>query len=283
VCAAGAGLLLDASVDDVEDAVTGAGEIGVVGDDDEGFVVVVGEFEEERHDFRAVFGIEVAGGFVGEEDIGIVDKGAGDGGALLFAPGEFGGEMVKAVAEADFFEGIGGGVCGAFQADHGGEANIFEGGEFGEEEVILKDVAHVTIAQAGEAGAGAVIDGGAVEEDAPGLGFLQASKGIEEGGFPGAGGAAEKEFLPGMDGDVDAAEDVDGVIGDGEGLVDVLGLNGGGDGGVRGGRGIRVGGMSGGVQGVILYTMTEDKKRRERVSKGRYPLPSEEEDSDFRT
>jgi hypothetical protein len=276
VCAAGAGLLLDASVDDVEDAVAGAGEIGVVGDDDEGFAAFVGEIEEEGHDFGAVFGIEVAGGFVGEEDIGIVDKGAGDGGALLFAPGEFGGEMVKAVAEADFFEGLGGvGVLiGAVGADHGGEADVFEGGEFGEEEVILKDVAHVTIAQAGEAGAGAVIDGGAVEEDAPGLGFLQASKGIEEGGFPGAGGAAEKEFLPGMDGDVDAAEDVDGVIGDGEGLVDVLGLNGGGDGGVRGGRGIRVGGMSGGVQGVILYTTTGHKKSGRGLSERKTPTPA---------
>jgi hypothetical protein len=47
----------------VEDAVAGAGEVGVVGDDDEGFMVIVGELEEEGHNFGAVFGVEVSGGF----------------------------------------------------------------------------------------------------------------------------------------------------------------------------------------------------------------------------
>jgi hypothetical protein len=264
------------AVDDVEDAVAGAGEIGVVGDDDEGFAAFVGEIEEEGHDFGAVFGVEVAGGFVGEEDIGIVDEGAGDGGALLFAAGEFVGEVLEAVAEADFFEGLGGvGVLiGAVGADHGGEADVFEGGEFGEEEVILEDVAHVFIAEAGEGGAGAVVDGLALDEDAAGFGLFEAGEGIEEGGFPGTGGAAEEEFFTGFDSEINAAEDVDGVIADGEGLVNVFGPDGGGVvGRVRLGRRFRVG-LVRGVQGVILYTTTGHKKSGRGLSERKTPTPA---------
>src|SRR6185295_17176859 len=53
-----------------------------------------------------------AGGFVGENEVGRVDEGAGDGEALLFAPGEFVGPVFEPVAQADAAEQFAGALGG---------------------------------------------------------------------------------------------------------------------------------------------------------------------------
>ena len=55
---------------------------------------------EERHDLEAGFGVEVAGGLVGQDDGGAVDQRAGDGDALALAAGELVGLVVHAGFEA---------------------------------------------------------------------------------------------------------------------------------------------------------------------------------------
>jgi hypothetical protein len=64
------------------------GDGEVVGDDDEGDAVVAVEGEEEDGDGVGGGGIEGAGGFIGEDELGAIDEGAGDGGAEFFAAGE---------------------------------------------------------------------------------------------------------------------------------------------------------------------------------------------------
>jgi hypothetical protein len=44
---------------------------------------------------RAGAGVEIAGGFVGVDDAGVVDERAGDGHALLLAAGKFGGQVME--------------------------------------------------------------------------------------------------------------------------------------------------------------------------------------------
>ena len=105
-----------------------------VGDEDKGGVGFVGELAEEVEDELTVGGIEVAGGFVGEDELGTVDEGAGDGDALLFAAGELGGEGVGAVGDADAVEegGDAGGAFGGGDAvELKGEFDVFGGGEGG--------------------------------------------------------------------------------------------------------------------------------------------------------
>ena len=48
-------------------------------------LAVFADAAQEFHHFQSRVGVEVAGGFVGEDDIGVVEQGAGDGNALLFA------------------------------------------------------------------------------------------------------------------------------------------------------------------------------------------------------
>jgi hypothetical protein len=67
------------------------GDGGIVGDEDEGDAVVAVEGEEEVGDGVGGGGIEGAGGFIGEDEFGSVDEGAGDGGAEFFAAGELPG------------------------------------------------------------------------------------------------------------------------------------------------------------------------------------------------
>ena len=81
---------------------------GVVGDEEDGDALVAVEALQEVHDFVAGFGVEVAGGFVGEDEFGLVNESAGDGDALLLAAGELVGFVVAAVVEADEVEGLGG-------------------------------------------------------------------------------------------------------------------------------------------------------------------------------
>src|SRR5882757_9692889 len=85
---AGGGMVAgDVAVADGDDAVGILGDIGLVGNDDDGVAVGV-EVVEESHDLVAGFGVEVSGGLVGEDDGRAVDEGASDGDALALATGE---------------------------------------------------------------------------------------------------------------------------------------------------------------------------------------------------
>ena len=83
----------------------------VVGGDDDGGARFVEGFEE-FHDVQRIGAVEVGGGFVGNQDAGLADDGAGDAQPLLFAAGEGYRVGVFAAAEADF----GDGGAGAFSA-----------------------------------------------------------------------------------------------------------------------------------------------------------------------
>src|ERR1700692_2498038 len=67
---AGGGMVAgDDAVADGDDAMGVLGDIGLVGDDDDGVAVGV-KLVEESHDLVAGFGVEVSGGLVGEDDGG---------------------------------------------------------------------------------------------------------------------------------------------------------------------------------------------------------------------
>ena len=50
--------------------------------------------------------VEVPGRLVGEEELGAIDEGAGDGDPLLLAPGQLGREVVAAAGEPDAREQV---------------------------------------------------------------------------------------------------------------------------------------------------------------------------------
>jgi hypothetical protein len=223
----------DDSIAHEEAAVGTGGELGVVGDEDEGGALLAVHGEEEVEDVLAVGGVEVAGGFVGHEDGRGEHEGAGEGDALLFAAGELDGVVVASFGEADAIEefaGALGGLAGG-AAEFGGEQDVFFGGEGGDELVALENEPELAAAQAGEAVFRQADDLFAVEEDAAGGGVIESGEEAEEGAFAAAGGAHDGDELAGRDVEIEAAEDIDPVGGGGDGLGESTHPDG------RGGRG----------------------------------------------
>ena len=142
----------DDAVADVDDAMGELGDVGFVGDDDDGVAAMV-ELVEERHDLVAGLGVEVAGGLVGEDDRGAIDERAGDGDALALSAGELVGLVAHAAVEVDGVQ-RGGGAFDAF----GGRGAVVDQRELdvvqrrgaGEQVEGLKDEADLAVADAGE-------------------------------------------------------------------------------------------------------------------------------------
>src|SRR5689334_22858647 len=93
----------DDAVANGDDTMSVLGDIRLVGDEDDGVAPSV-EFIKEGHDLVAGLGVEVAGGLVGEDDGGVVDKGTGDGHALALTAGELIGLVEHAGAETNALE-----------------------------------------------------------------------------------------------------------------------------------------------------------------------------------
>ena len=81
-----------------------AREFLVVGDEDEGGAGFGVEVEEKFDDEVAGLGVEISGGFVCEEDLGAIDKGAGDGHTLLLATGKLGGIVMQSLRQTHPFK-----------------------------------------------------------------------------------------------------------------------------------------------------------------------------------
>ena len=165
----------------------------------------VAEAEEEIHDDLTGCGVEVSGGFVGEEEAGAGGEGAGEGDALLLAAAELAGEVGEAVAEAYGFERLGGavgGVAGAGQLH--GNADVFQGCHGGDEMEGLEHDAHGAAAEPGQ---GVFVETGDVlagdVDLAAGDGF-EAGEDHEEAGFAGAAGADDADGFALGDFEVDA-------------------------------------------------------------------------------
>ena len=72
----------------------------IVGDHEDGVAFAVEIAQQANHGFFVGF-VEIAGGLVGENQLGMIDQRASDGDTLLFAAGKLRGKMVEAFAEAD--------------------------------------------------------------------------------------------------------------------------------------------------------------------------------------
>ncbi len=201
---------------------TDAGGGKAVGHEDDADAGFVAEFAEQGEDVLAVGGVEVAGGFVGEDEAGAVDERTGDGDALHLAAGKLGGKGVGAVGDADALEeGVdAGGTFGGWGAEElEGELDVLGGGQRGQQVEELEDRADALATESGEAVGGKGFEGFAVEQDGSGIGSVHAAEAVEERGLSGAGRTDEGQAFTGTEGEADAAEDWPGVVG----LADIVG------------------------------------------------------------
>ena len=81
-----------------------ARHIRIVCDHDNGQVELFVQFGDQGEDLLAGDTVEVAGGFVGEEEAGTGHEGAGNGDALLLAAGKLVGQVIQPVPQPDAFK-----------------------------------------------------------------------------------------------------------------------------------------------------------------------------------
>src|ERR1035438_1528416 len=112
----------DYDVFDVDDAVGVFGDVVLVRNEDDGIAFGV-QAIEQGHDLVAGLGVEISGGYIGEDDGRFIDQSAGDGDALPLASGKF----VGLVGHARFHADRGQHRLGTFGALFGGNACIDEG------------------------------------------------------------------------------------------------------------------------------------------------------------
>ena len=80
-------MVLDFSVFKQQDGVGDVDEVGVVGGDQGGHALGLHDGSEQAHDLLGGLGVELAGGLVGEQQLGASGQGAGDRDPLLLAAG----------------------------------------------------------------------------------------------------------------------------------------------------------------------------------------------------
>jgi hypothetical protein len=134
--------------------------------------------------------IEVARGFVSEEQFRSGDEGAGDGDALLFAAGQLDWVVVGPVAEADLFEQAKPfGFVDLATSKFEREEDVFDRREGWQELEVLEDEADVLVSDLCPR---IFVQGPEVlasEDDVAGGGGIQACRQAEERGLPGSGRA----------------------------------------------------------------------------------------------
>jgi hypothetical protein len=165
------------------DAIGGVAYGRIVGDHDDGVAFGM-EITQQGHDPLLVVLVEIAGRLVGEDDLGLIDQGAGNTDALLLAARELSGQMVKPMAKADPIEG----VTGLTLVDNAMEIlcqhDVLERCEVGDEVELLEDQTDGITSKAGKIAAAQGRNVGAIDDQAATGGAIEATHDVEQRRLP---------------------------------------------------------------------------------------------------
>ena len=215
------------AVGELDNAIAVGGIFFGVGDLDDGGAGIV-EFFEELHDLFALDGVKIAGGLIGQDELGILDDRARDADELLLAAGELTGEEIFFADDIEAVEGVADEAGPLLVRDifvGEGDFEIFVNGEVVDEVVGLEDEADVVFVEL-VALLGVEFVNGLIEEQIfAGPGAVEHAEDAEEGGLPCPGGTHEGNELAGLDLKGDAAKDIEFLRAGLEGFFDVLQLD----------------------------------------------------------
>src|SRR5258708_37102055 len=154
----------DLSVMQLNTTVGQAGDDWVVSDHHDGTALLV-EFAQEAQDELFVLRVEVACGFVGQNDARIVNQGAGDADALLLSAGKLRGQMMRAIGEPNTGEGFDGFSFVGHAVKILREHDVFDGGEKWNQVELLKNESDFLRAYAVQVGGRNASDVQTIEPD----------------------------------------------------------------------------------------------------------------------
>ena len=184
-----------------------------MGDHDDRLSQFVDRPTQEAQDLRAGDGIQVAGRFVGEDELGACDQRAGDGDALLLAAGQLVRAVVQALLEPQRgHEQVEPGAVRFLAGQRQRHDDVLLGGEHRQQVEALEDEADLVAAQHGQLVVGHGGDVGAVEHDVPAGGGVESGERVHQCGFAGAGRPHDGGEPPLFERHVHAAQRMDGVL-----------------------------------------------------------------------
>ncbi len=184
------------AVEEVDGAVGLGGLCFVVSHHDYGPAVFFVEVVEYAHDFGTHLGVEVAAGFVGEDNGRIAYDGTGYGHTLGLAARKLRGEVVHAVREAYFLECLTGeGFLVALEtaAVEQGHYHVVEHIEGGYEVEALEDETEGLVAEAGKLFVAHAFGAAAVEFDGARCRVVEEADYVEKRGLSAARWAHDRE------------------------------------------------------------------------------------------
>ena len=167
-------------------------------DDDQRLAAFAPELLEQADDVVTRALVEVAGGLVGEDHLGLAHQRPGDGHTLLFAAAELRRDVAGPIGEADAGEGLGGSppaLVAAHVPRHQRRLHVLLGGQRRDEVERLEDEAvgmapelrQVALAQLGDVAA-------FVDQRAAG-GTVESAEHLQQRRLAGAGGSLDHEEL----------------------------------------------------------------------------------------
>ena len=189
----GAGIVGDSTIPQTDDAVgILLRQFGVVRDHDHEAVFC--HILQQLHDLDARLAVQCAGGLVGQQDVGVVDEGAGDGHALHLAARHLGGALVELVPEAHLPQRLGG-TAAALSARHArdgqGQFDVGEDGLVGDEVIALEHEADGMVAVGVPVPVGVAAGGDAVDDELAAVVAVEAADDVEQRGLARAAGAED--------------------------------------------------------------------------------------------
>ena len=158
--------------------------------------------------------VEVAGGFIRQQERGLVDQGAGDGDTLLLAPGQLVGMMIGAIGQAHDLQG-GQRPVALLVAGHmpvhiqHGQLDVFQRRSARQQVESLENKTDFLVANIRQVIAVELGDIGAIEQVYPARRAVQATDDVHQRGFAGAAGAHHGDEFAGLDFQRDPAHRVD--------------------------------------------------------------------------
>jgi len=191
---------MDPAIDQGDTSVGSGGDFRAMSDQDDGGFLLAGEPGDEFDDGGAGGGVEVARGFIGEENGGLMNESPCESGALELSAGELVGPMMRAICKVNGGQEFLGtlscqGVDSAGKEK--GEENIFFDREGGKEMKKLKDEADFQASEGGEFGVVQGVKGVAFEVSLAGGGGVEGSENVEEGAFTASARAGDGDDFAG--------------------------------------------------------------------------------------
>ena len=154
--------------------------------------------------------IEVASGFIGEDERRLIDEGAGHCYPLLFAAAEFAGLVGQPVAQSEVTKQLFGAFTDLFRRiflNKSRNAHVFQGREFGQQMVKLKYKPDVPVAKGSQLFGAELADRNTVDSQLAPVSMIEGAKDVQQRTFAGPGFANDADDLAWLYGKMHAFQD----------------------------------------------------------------------------